>query len=339
MSAKKSKTIITVVVLAAIIAALGFHIYKSRIPNRNFQRLADARPEYEAAFNKEMQAELIKSLSLEDHPEFAFDADTVSVRSKFRWEWSARYDWQEWECTCDVDLTGPSSFLNLNNQERKQVLTSLDSQCKRVMYAHYDSFEASLQLEGEPDLTGNLPGVSVIDGWLSRHSSLHFRLHIGNSVFEPSSYTSGYYQDDRYIEANEANKIENKVPYVGMSETLIRHTSLGEPDPVVRHNTASDGHGGHISANIYDFKENGWTIFTARCVKGYVTEVWDYRDRIDTSKPRPSPTHRIIDTDDDKDDDPYDVYDYTDPEDFYYDYEDEFYDYEDAEDYFYEHVG
>ena len=32
--------------------------------------------------------------------------------------------------------------------------------------------------------------------------------------------------------------------------------------------------------------------------------------------------------------DPYDVYDYDDPEDFYYDHEDEFEDYEDAEDYY-----
>ena len=35
-------------------------------------------------------------------------------------------------------------------------------------------------------------------------------------------------------------------------------------------------------------------------------------------------------------DDPYDVYDYDDPEDFYYDNYDEFFDYEDAEDYFYD---
>lgn len=314
MSAKKSKPIIIVVVLAAIIATLGFHIYKSRIPNRNFQRLADARQEYEATFDKEMQTELIKNLSVEDQPEYKFNSDTVSVRSEFRWEKDKHYGWQDWECTCYVDITGPSSFLNLNDQERKQLLTSLDSQCKRVLYDHYDSFETGLQLEGEPDLTGDLPGVSSMDYWLYRNSNLYLQLHIGNSVFEPSSYTSGYYQDDRYIEANEANKIENKVPYVGMSETSIRHTSLGEPDPVVRHNTASDGHGGHVSANIYDFKENGWTIFTARCVMGYVTEVWDNRDRIDTSKPRPSATHRIIDTDDDEYDDPYDVYDYTDPE-------------------------
>ncbi len=39
------------------------------------------------------------------------------------------------------------------------------------------------------------------------------------------------------------------------------------------------------------------------------------------------------------DDDPYNVYDYDDPEDFYYDNEDDFEDYEDAEDYYYEANG
>ena len=37
-----------------------------------------------------------------------------------------------------------------------------------------------------------------------------------------------------------------------------------------------------------------------------------------------------------KKDDPYDVYDYDDPEDFYYDNYDDFFDYEDAEDYYYD---
>ena len=36
-------------------------------------------------------------------------------------------------------------------------------------------------------------------------------------------------------------------------------------------------------------------------------------------------------------DDPYDVYDYYDPEDFYYDHWDDFFDYYDAENYFYDH--
>lgn len=35
--------------------------------------------------------------------------------------------------------------------------------------------------------------------------------------------------------------------------------------------------------------------------------------------------------------DPYDVYDYVHPDDFYYDHYDDFYDFEDAEDYYYEH--
>lgn len=61
--------------------------------------------------------------------------------------------------------------------------------------------------------------------------------------------------------------------------------------------------------------------------------------------PSPSPSPRRgytpyhgYDYPDDEEDE-YDVGDYTDPEDFYYDHEDDFYDYEDAEEYFYEYGG
>ena len=60
-----------------------------------------------------------------------------------------------------------------------------------------------------------------------------------------------------------------------------------------------------------------------------------------TASPRPSntpgPTRRPAATPEASD--PYDVHDYSHPDDFYYDHYDDFYDYEDAEDYFDEYGG
>ena len=124
-----------------------------------------------------------------------------------------------------------------------------------------------------------------------------------------------------------------------MSESVIGATKLGHPDPQVRHRTVSIGNGKHAQSTLYDYKENGWTIYTAQCVDGVVTKIWDYREEVDTRFPKPGsykPKRRTYIFDDDDD---YDVEDYYDPEDFYYDHEDDFYDYEDAEDYFYEYGG
>jgi hypothetical protein len=117
-----------------------------------------------------------------------------------------------------------------------------------------------------------------------------------------------------------------------MSETLISSTDLGKPDSEVRHNRASNGQ----MANLYDYKENGWTIFTARCVQGKVTEVWDYRGTVDTSKPHSSTKSSTSSKSSSSSQ--YYTYDYDEVDDFYYDYYDDFYDYEDAEEYFYEHA-
>ncbi len=87
----------------------------------------------------------------------------------------------------------------------------------------------------------------------------------------------------------------------------------------------------NIQRNIYDFMRDNARIFTARCVEGTVIQVWDYRnDPIRPYIPKKSTTT-------DKEDDPYDVNDYSNEEDFYYDHYDDFFDYYDAEDYYDEH--
>lgn len=124
------------------------------------------------------------------------------------------------------------------------------------------------------------------------------------------------------------NKIVNGVPYVGMSESRIGDTSLGKPSNKVRHNTEMIS-GEVYTANLYDFYQNGKRIFTARCVRGRVTEVWDERNSVSSSytpKSGKSSTGPSVES-------------FSHPEDFYDWYWDDFFDYEDAEDYYYEHGG
>ena len=125
------------------------------------------------------------------------------------------------------------------------------------------------------------------------------------------------------------DRITNGVPYVGMPESEIRNTSLGAPSGNVRHNTEMKNGQPH-DANIYDFKNGNATIFTARCVDGYVINVWDHRDN-------PVVPYRPEKSTKSYDDDPFNVHDYIHPDDFYYDHYDDFIDYEDAEDYYNEH--
>ena len=120
------------------------------------------------------------------------------------------------------------------------------------------------------------------------------------------------------------------LPYVGMPESRIYDTSLGAPDDEIRHNNEMIG-GLQYTANLYDFKVNGWTVFIARCVNGEVTDIWDYRrDPLMSTKHTAPPPGTYGDNE-------FDVYDYYMPEDFYADHYDDFYDYYEAEEYFYEH--
>lgn len=93
--------------------------------------------------------------------------------------------------------------------------------------------------------------------------------------------------------------------------------------------------GEQVLANLYDYTKNGYVIFTARCVNGKVTDVWDHR-----SSPYKQSSGTSSKNDrgkEKKSDEKYPASDYVHPDDFYYDYYDDFYDYEDAEDYWEEY--
>lgn len=155
-------------------------------------------------------------------------------------------------------------------------------------------------------------------------------------------------QEQLRQEEEETARIAKGVPYVGMPESRIADTSLGAPSSHVRHDDEVKN-GQQIQANLYDFYESGVVIFTARCVQGTVTEVWDCRDNT-TPSPSPTPsksttsgstksytTPRPSKSAKKETDDPYNAKDYYDAEDFYDDNYDDFFDFEDAEDYFEDH--
>ena len=349
---KITSRLILILLAAAIAVPVGIHIHEKRIPNRNFARLEKARPEYEANFNDSMQQELLEQLPEElDAPGFTWSADTLSVTSEFTWEKDPKNGWQDWNCTCNVEIIGPDSFQELPPQDQKALLDQLYDHCTPAVYDHYVAFKNQLDLEGEPEMLNEYPGLSILGYWLDADRTVNVQIVVGDVVYQEKTLSSGFYRNGEYVEGDEALIVRDKTPYVGMSESVIGATKLGHPDPQVRHRTVSTGNGKHAQATLYDYKENGWTIYTAQCVDGVVTKIWDYREEVDTRFPKPgssssgnsSPfprkqkTYVYDDDEDDYYDDPYDVYDYYDPEDFYYDHEDDFYDYEDAEDYFYEH--
>ena len=72
-------------------------------------------------------------------------------------------------------------------------------------------------------------------------------------------------------------KVRTGVPFVGMIESDISNTILGSPSPKIRGNHECIN-GKQYKATLYDFMEDGYVIFTARCIQGKVTEVWDKRD-------------------------------------------------------------
>lgn len=129
-------------------------------------------------------------------------------------------------------------------------------------------------------------------------------------------------------EQERENRITSGVPYVGMSESRIADTSLGSPSDNVRHNVAFQN-GERYTANLYDFYKNGTRIFTARCVNGVVTEVWDDRHTTTSSyKPNSGKNSKKSSPDANK---------FSNAEDFYDYYYDDFFDYYDAEKYYKEH--
>lgn len=123
-------------------------------------------------------------------------------------------------------------------------------------------------------------------------------------------------------------RIRSDVPYVGMSEKYIDETILGKHAPKVRGNTAMVN-GKRYSATIYDFVRKGKVVFSARCIQGKVTEIWDWRD---DPSPGYTGSYEFL-----EEDDPYHASDYRSVERFYEANYDNFFSFEDAESYYRRH--
>lgn len=150
-----------------------------------------------------------------------------------------------------------------------------------------------------------------------------------------AEYEVWYEQDIKERRIAYVKELRSGVPFIGMSESDISHTSLGSPSSTIRHNNECIS-GEQYQANLYDFMNNGCAIFTARCVQGKVIQVWDTRETTHLQNKNSSGSKPAEYDSDTEKSDPYNVYDYCDPEDFYDDNYDDFYDYEDAEDYWYD---
>ena len=139
-------------------------------------------------------------------------------------------------------------------------------------------------------------------------------------------------QEKQYLQG-----LSKSLPYVGMSEKYIDKTALGKPSSTVRHNREMVN-GQSLVANLYDYTRNGYVIYTARCVNGEVTDIFDHRDDpYKQSSGSNSSSSSKKSSSSAKKSDPFHASDYAHPDDFYYDYYDDFWDYEDAEDYWEAH--
>lgn len=141
-------------------------------------------------------------------------------------------------------------------------------------------------------------------------------------------YNEYLLEQERQRQIEEDEKIRNSVPFVGMSETRINDTILGT-DYEITHNSDWEN-GKKIQANVYRLKKGNAIIFVARCLKGYVDSVRDFRDDPWVLPNTGSGYGRKKSYNDAP-------YNYSTPEDFYDDYYDYFWDYEEAEDYYNNH--
>ena len=140
----------------------------------------------------------------------------------------------------------------------------------------------------------------------------------------------------REEEKKEREKIRQDQPYRGMKEKYIASTIWGAYDKKESENYR-DSDGQVKIQNTYKWKgSNGAFKNAAVCRDGKVTDLIRYvSSSSNYSSSSGSSTRRRSSSGGSsssrKDD--YDVYDYDDPEDFYYDHEDDFDDFGDAEDY------
>lgn len=143
----------------------------------------------------------------------------------------------------------------------------------------------------------------------------------------------------------EEKEIKNKIPYVGMSTKYLNQTKLGNYGDYFTNRKVKNGK--QVEYKVYSwYSESGKLIMRASVEYSTITGVnkfnestcWngdDLKDGVLPNGTQKAKSYKkqtattIVDE--------YDVNDYSNEEDFYYDHYDDFYDYYDAEDYYREH--
>lgn len=144
-------------------------------------------------------------------------------------------------------------------------------------------------------------------------------------------------QEQEYIAS-----LKNKIPFEGMQEKYINSTAVGNAD---KHESKYvKGRGSKLGYDLdkyYWYSDNNKDmVLFVECKDGKVTDVRKYYESVywtSDGMPKFWATRPIRSTkpkSSTKKEDPYNVNDYNDPEDFYDDNYDDFWDYEEAEDYY-----
>lgn len=141
-------------------------------------------------------------------------------------------------------------------------------------------------------------------------------------------------QDEELAQALE-KRITEGVHFVGMSESRINDTILGEAEFHGHNHFIENGE--TIVTNLYRWYRNGKWIFGVRCAKGVVISISDFRS--DYSGGSSYGNYSGSSSSGKSEEDEFDVGDFSHVDDFYDWYYDDFFDYEEAEDYYYSYGG
>ncbi len=234
----------------------------------------------------------------------------------------------------------------------QQAIVLIEEESYTEAMALLDAIEAddypSMEVEGLTRLCKS--HIYYTNGELSNAyvSIYNLKLEIDSNIIHLDLYSFREIVTSEYLvyaaaekaaeEAAYEEMIRTGVPFVGMSESRIADTSLGAPSETVRHNTELINNT-FYTANIYDFLDGDTVIFTARCIEGEVTQVWDKRDSVSSSSTGSSSNSSSSSGSGSSSSkkDPYNASSYKHADDFYYDHYDDFYDYEEAEKYWKAH--
>jgi hypothetical protein len=198
----KAKKCILAALLLLAAAGCGLLIYYGVIPERNYQKFLDAKPQYEKSYAQNVQQLLCESLALEDYPDYVFDSSAVTVQGSFDWDWSSKYACWIWTRNGTVTISLPTSFLALDNGAKAKLLKDLEWQCKRLVNSYNADYPERVGYMGKKDFNGNYPGVGY--DRIMILSNLYVKMSCGGSVYQAKD-SSSFYRDAVTVNVQKAS--------------------------------------------------------------------------------------------------------------------------------------